>query len=98
MYTTNVNLKMYENNPWLGSQKLTRMSLPLFRTSSKDTKKFYLWFRFPSQATDILDTKNETGNGHSFRFEGKRKCSAKKSDQYYAQHTDEKQLLKLALN
>ena len=67
-------LKCTKNDPWVGSRKLTPMSLPLFRTSSKDTKKFYLWFRFPSEAADILDTENETGNGHSFRFEGKRKC------------------------
>ena len=66
-------LKCMKNNPWVGSWKLNRMSLPLFRTSSKDTKKFYLWFRFPSQAADILYTENETGNGHSFCFEGKRK-------------------------
>ena len=42
MYTTNANLKMYENDPWVGSQKLTQMSLLLFRTPSNDTKKFYL--------------------------------------------------------
>ena len=76
--TTDVNLKIKctKNDTWVGSWKLTRMSLPLFRTSSKDTKKFYLWFRFPSQAADMLDMENKTGNGHSFRFdfEGKRKC------------------------
>ena len=54
-------LKCTKNDPWVGSRKLTRMSLPLFHTSSKDTKKFYIWFRFPSQVADILDTKNETG-------------------------------------
>ena len=67
-------LKCTKSDTWVGSWKLTRMSLPLFRTSSKDTKKFYLQFRFPSQAADMLDTENKTGNGHSFRFEGKRKC------------------------
>ena len=35
-------LKCTENDLWVGSQKLTRMALPLFRTSSKDTKKFYI--------------------------------------------------------
>ena len=44
-----------------------------FRTPFKVTKKFYLWFCFPSQVADILDTENERGNGHSFHFEGKRK-------------------------
>ena len=29
-------LKCTKNDPWVGSRKLTRMSLPLFRTSSKD--------------------------------------------------------------
>ena len=67
-------LKCTKNDSWVGSRKLTRMSLPLFRTSSKDTKQFYLWFRFPSQVADILDIENKTGNGHSFSFEGKRKC------------------------
>ena len=67
-------LKCKKNGPWVGSRKLTRMSLLLFHTSSKDTKKLYIWFRFPSQVADILDTENETGNGHSFRFEGKQKC------------------------
>ena len=67
-------LKCTKNDPWVGSRKLTRMSLPLFHTSSKDTKKFYIWFRFPSQVADILDTENETRNGHSFHFEGKQKC------------------------
>ena len=67
-------LKCTKNDPWVGSRKLTRMSFPLFCSSSKDTKKFYLLFRFPSQVVDILDTKNKTGNGHSFCFEGKSKC------------------------
>ena len=67
-------LKCTESDLWVGSQKLTRMALPLFRTSSKDTKKFYIWFRFPSIVADILDTENETGNGHSFHVEGKQKC------------------------
>ena len=67
-------LKCTENDLWMGSQKLTRMALPLFHTSSKDTKKFYIWFRFPSMVADILDTENETGNGHSLRFERKQKC------------------------
>ena len=55
-------LKCTKNDTWVGSWKLTRMSLPLFRTSSKDTKKFYLWFCFPSQAADMLapKTKQET--------------------------------------
>ena len=63
-------LKYTENDLWVGSQKLTRMALPLFRTS----KKFYIWFRFPSMVADILDTENETVNSHSLRFEGKQKC------------------------
>ena len=35
-------LKCTKNDTWVGSWKLTRMLLPLFLTSSKDTKKFYL--------------------------------------------------------
>ena len=67
-------LKCTKNDPWVGSRKLTRMSLPLFHTPSEDTKKFYIWFRFPNQVADILDTENETRNGHSSRFKGKQKC------------------------
>ena len=39
----------------------------------EQTKKRH-WFHFPSQVADVLDTENETGNGHSFSFEGKQKC------------------------
>ena len=74
MYATDANLKMYEKRPLSGLSKANPDDAPSLRTSSKDIKKFYLWFRFPGRVVDILDTENETGNGHSFPFESKQKC------------------------